>query len=135
MQVTNAREFELSVRYFGTKSVPEATRILRTKIALQMLALVVNKTPVKTGRAKGSWDVSINEPTLVPRVALDPSGGATIAAGSAIINGATEPFTCVWIQSNLPYIIALEHGHSTQAPKGMVLTSVAEVMHQFRGVK
>ena len=32
----------------------------------------------------------------------------------------------IWISNNLPYIEALEEGHSQQAPHGMVALSLAE---------
>ena len=41
--------------------------------------------------------------------------------------GNAQPGESIWISNNLPYITALEDGHSKQAPAGMVALSLAEV--------
>jgi len=65
-------------------------------VALDFERRAADKTPVKTGRAKGAW--------------------RTKEAGKFwdVVNG-------------VPYIVALEFGHSQQAPDGMVRRSLAEI--------
>jgi hypothetical protein len=36
--------------------------------------------------------------------------------------------------SNIPYIEALENGHSKQAPQGMIALSVAETVAEIEGL-
>jgi hypothetical protein len=38
-----------------------------------------------------------------------------------------------WIYNNLPYAIALEYGHSRQAPNGMVRIALAEIEAEVSG--
>lgn len=88
-------------------------------IAITAGARVSPGTPVDTGRAKASWIMSEGSPaTSVP-----PPGDYSDAPGFMHVSGKTN----VFIVSNLDYIEALEHGHSDQAPKGMVRLSIAEV--------
>lgn len=76
-------------------------------------------TPVDTGRARASWAMSEGTPsTLVP-----PEGSYPDLPTFINPTGKTN----VFIVSNLDYIHALEHGHSDQAPQGMVRLTIAEV--------
>lgn len=70
------------------------------------------------GTFRGSHVVSIGAPDETVKEVIDKTGGATIAAGNAIINGSA-PFPRIFIQTNLPYAQKLEDGHSTQAPSGI----------------
>ncbi|MDP1948716.1 MAG: hypothetical protein Q8L77_14585 [Nitrospirota bacterium] len=115
------------------------------KVAFDLFTRIVQKTPVDTGRARASWNISIGEPVFT--VAPDNQPAITEADISAKASRAlaagrklTEP---VWITNNLPYIIVLEHGgypinpkkktgktkggFSVQAPHGMVALSIEEV--------
>ncbi|MCY4125399.1 MAG: HK97 gp10 family phage protein [Pseudomonas sp.] len=87
-------------------------------IALAMLNEVVLRSPVDTGRFRGNNIVSIGSPVFRQTAELDPTGAATLRAGSSALSGL-EPFTTVYIQNNLPYAEALENGHSQQAPGGV----------------
>ena len=40
---------------------------------------------------------------------------------------SSVPGDAIWISNNLPYIETLKHGHSQQAPKGMVKLLIEEV--------
>ncbi len=42
-----------------------------------------------------------------------------------------RPGDTIWISNNLAYIVALEKGHSRQAPHGMVALSVEEVKNEL----
>ena len=102
------------------------------KVALDLLSGVVKKTPVDTGRARASWKVGLG--TLDPSVAPEGSGppaDAVIGAGEAKIENMDRRRSSspppVWITNSLPYIGALENGHSNQAPQGMVAVTAAEV--------
>ena len=97
------------------------------KVALDLLSGVVKKTPVDTGRARASWKVGVG--SLDPTVAAEGSGppaDAVIGAGESKIEAQKDPQR-TWITNSLPYIGALENGHSNQAPQGMVAVTAAEV--------
>lgn len=115
------------------------------RVAFDLFTRIVQKTPVDTGRARASWNISIGEPvfTVAPdnqpamtEADIRAKASRMLAAGRKL----TEP---VWITNNLPYIIVLEEGgypinpkkktgktkggFSVQAPHGMVALSIEEV--------
>src|ERR1043166_9679628 len=83
------------------------------------------KTPVETGRAKGSWLVAINSiPSGLPGT-LDKSGDVAITRMSAEVL-TMKAGQNITLASNLDYINGLEYGRSKQAPAGMVRTTILE---------
>ena len=110
---------------------------------------VVLLTPVDTGRARSSWNVSVGEPdgSVSESVGKAPTASS---AGSAL--RSLGVYQTVWIASGLPYIKVLEYGgypkdpvrgswdrgakewriksvggYSKQAPRGMVRLTVAGI--------
>lgn len=124
-------EFNGQIEAFMERTVPEEIEVFVRKLAGEGLRRVVLKTPVDTGRARGSWQVSHGSPAVGDPDRTDPSGGVSIAEGLAEIQQGTDPFGVVYITSNLAYILALENGHSGQAPEGMVATTIAELEAAF----
>lgn len=56
---------------------------------------------------------------------FDYDGDRTIAAGEALIRSTPRPDGhSIYISNSLPYISALNHGHSGQAPAGFVELAV-----------
>lgn len=95
-------------------------------IALEALRRIVLKTPVDTGRARGNWQPSINQPIESVVDTTDLSGNQTISNGSATILGLKD-FGTIFISNNLPYILKLENGSSQQAANGMVALTLQEL--------
>jgi hypothetical protein len=150
------------------------TRILRLQRSLALLTLgaaveispgnirkilgVVLRTPVDTGRARASWNLSVGTPD-----GSYPAAGGTYEPlsyeAAAIALRDLQPFDVVWIASGLPYIKTLEYGlypspprvgtwvkgrgfeirsaggYSKQAPQGMVRVTVDEVRAILGGVR
>lgn len=79
------------------KQVGLSAQAVQKKVAFDLFRRIVKKTPVDTGRARASWTISAN--------------------------GADQTV----ISNNVPYITALEDGHSKKAPVGMVKVSIAEI--------
>lgn len=94
---------------------------LLKRVALTAFGRIVLKTPVDLGRAQNAWQIGINS---------EPTGenGPGIEALSGI-----EPGSTVNIGNNVPYIVALENGHSRQAPTGMVGVTMEEMRAEFAG--
>lgn len=93
---------------------------------------VTEKMPVDTGRARGSTGLSLDAPGgyELPEGEYGADGGAARAREQrANLDAYTEsnPYREIWIFNNLPYIEALENGHSRQAPLGMFAVTLAEV--------
>lgn len=119
---TNAA-FKKKLDVFVKQADSNLTLIVR-KIALELLTSIVLKSPVDTGRFRGNWFVQVDI-APVQTDATDKSGGQTIAAGSVQI-GSFEYGGRIYILNHLPYSVALEYGHSGQAPAGIVRITVAE---------
>lgn len=114
------------------KRIDHVILAIQKKVAMQLLEGIVNMTPVKTGRARGNWQVALGAPgTTVLQEAFDPAGQATIEAGSATIQSLTT-LGAIYLTNNLPYILPLEQGSSKQAPSGMVQVNLDRVASQFR---
>lgn len=114
-------EMALSIRGTALR-VGVATDTLVRNVAVAMLEKAVRTTPVDTGQARGNWQVNVS--SEVPEVPFlkghtDEVGDATIAAGKATISSKRQPGQSIFISNSAPYIDALDHGWSQQAPFGM----------------
>lgn len=95
-------------------------------ITLELFTSISDRTPVDTGRARASWNVS--EDTI----------DTTVPAEGTYTTNGTKPFPSlsgrkrIFIVSNLDYIEPLENGHSEQAPVGMVQISIAELNAKYK---
>jgi len=135
----NLNQFKVQLKDFEKLTEAEGIKLLK-KVALQVLTGVVEKTPVDTGRARGNWQVAVGaagggtvellDPSGEAEAHLDASSSAAIAAGLGKLSSVKLGSTIV-IYNNVEYIVALENGHSGQAPQGMVKLTVAEVQSQF----
>ena len=114
-------------------SLSEFTQELVQRVALRITANLQEDTPVDTGWARSNWVPSIGDPyrglagnkegdvTL-----LDPSvsemGKARVATSYKLADGA------IFISNNVPYILALNEGHSTQAPRAFVQADILKAI-------
>jgi hypothetical protein len=88
--------------------------------AMQALAGVIERSPVKTGRFRGNNQVSVGSEESGTVDNNDKSGAATLASGAATIGAVRSPWQVIYVQNNLPYAAALEDGRSRiQAPLGI----------------
>lgn len=101
---------------------------MRTTFAIEIFSSVVKKTPVDTGRARGNWIVSKGSEKTGETNRTDKQ---KYGSSSSYKNtekkklGSLNGDESIYIQNNLPYIKALEYGHSKQAPSGMVGVTMA----------
>lgn len=109
--------FNADLKKFSKQTGLQLDVIVR-KLALDAYDAVTKKTPVDTGRAKGNWnlgagkmDTVVTEETRTKHPTLKKGDGKKV----------------LYITNHLPYIQALENGHSTQAPIGMVDVTVSEM--------
>lgn len=129
----NNREFRLSLERFGKITQEQATTIVR-KITLELDSAVVLSTPVDTGRARGNWFPSVDNPvTTVDLASTDKSGAGSVQRATAFIAMSPIGHT-VWLSNNLDYIEKLENGSSKQAPNGMVAMNMARIVAHYGGV-
>lgn len=121
----NMRQFEVDLEKFA-KKIGATKQAVFQKATLDIWNGIVLKTPVATGRARASWNVAVgNADSSIP---AEGQHGIPAAPDLKKIDGNQV----VWITSNLPYIEPLEHGHSQQAPNGMVTLTVAEFLAEIQ---
>lgn len=97
---------------------------IRRGVTLKLFNAVILDTPVLTGRARANWRVQIGDPQLQVIDREDKSGMVAIREVDAEVQKSDGDVT-VTLANNLPYIQALEYGHSQKAPEGMVRKNVA----------
>lgn len=115
---------------FTLEIIKQSEELLR-KAAGETLQGVVNGSPVDTGTFRGNHLVSLNEVDNAFDVSVrDKSGSATIAKGMSTILQA-KIGDVIYIQNNLPYAVALENGHSQQAPFGVYSIAYLNAKNKF----
>ncbi len=87
------------------------------KTAVMIDSMLVSQTPVDTGAAKSSWNVSLV--TADNSIVNHGSPAAAVNDAQAKINTA-QKYKRILIQNMQPYIGRLNNGWSRQAPSGYV---------------
>lgn len=83
-------------------------------------------TPVNTGRARGNWQIGIGKD---PTEELERYGDSSSEELPKL--DTCHKDETIYIANNLPYIQALEYGHSQQAPQGMVGVTMAGIQQKI----
>lgn len=110
--------FESEVKRFAHKTGRGLDATIRA-VCLSVTAEVVERTPVLEGRLRGNWFATIGAPSDAQTDETDKTGKPTISRAGGAIKSA--PGTQWWLTNNLPYVLAIEYGHSSvKAPAGMV---------------
>ena len=105
--------------------------ILRAKANRWVRAIVLEgdrrirmRTPVKSGRARGNWHISVGEPDWH----YDPERmNKGVGRAGTVPQGIGEGSVPIFVCNGLPYIGRLEYGWSKQAPQGMVRLTAKEL--------
>ena len=146
MPTPSYRQFDADLQEFARRLDADIGLVTR-RVALQIFTGIVEKTPVDTGRARSNWAINVGGPAPPPSNAVSeeearslrrtgqrrsPSAVTSQAVTEAEASAAGIDGTAVvHITNNLPYISALNEGHSRQAPAGFVETTLAEVADQI----
>jgi hypothetical protein len=124
MGATNIMEFKADLAAFA-KKIDAEKNVVVAKVSLDLWTEITTRTPVLTGRARANWFLTQGAPST--RVDLYPGAkpGEIAAPTPPDVSQITgdQP---VFIVNNLPYIQALEDGHSRKAPAGMVAVSIQD---------
>lgn len=123
------KEFAAKIDKFNQKAREKAEKNLK-RVCLKAFQLIVQRTPVLTGCARGNWRINFgNVPLRTFSVdTTDKTGSATITEGSTTILGNAKLGVRVNMVNSTPYIQRLEHGYSVQAPNGMVHITIDELV-------
>lgn len=120
---------------------------LCVRFALLVGGKIVARTPYRTGRARASWNGSLDKAvrSTTRKGRKQPEYEDPAAAMQAFQNkfisvlreylGRTGSKPPIYIVNRLPYIVFLERGTSKKAPQGMVAVTLAEVEANFSDVK
>lgn len=118
--------FAQEINAIGQNIIRNSVRLQRT-VAEHVVEFVATQTPIDTGRASGNWITQIGSPdtgydpneTGGPQTSIDRAK----AALAALAVGQT-----VYISNNVPYIVPLNQGTSSQAPAGFVEMSAVSAL-------
>lgn len=103
-------------------------------LALKIETGAVTRTPVDTGRARASWNTTEETADL----SVAPEGDHPSYQGELLTNpnptGYLSGEKPIYITNNLDYIIDLEYGSSSQAPKGMARLAVADALAELNAI-
>lgn len=117
---------------FKVKTEKQASQVVR-KLVLDMFAkLIVTPWPVETGRSKANNQISLNDLPTTAVLTLDKDGSATIAVGLQVLSSFKLGDT-IFLYNNVEYALALEYGHSKQAPAGCYRIAVQNVIATYGG--
>ena len=133
MTVTiNDLEFDRQILAMQREVVDDYALFIK-RVVFGLFQKIVDGTPVDTGRARGNWFVTRGSPSDETAEIGGPPGGDNAAIGTAASMERLEQlqvgdgFDIYWIVNNLPYIVPLEEGTSTQAPQGWIRIALAEL--------
>lgn len=119
-----AGTFALDLSKFAAKAGGNMDLVVR-KVSLDLMARVIRRTPVDTGRARANWQVAIETIPVGEVEGSDKSGAKTLTAAAATVQSMIAGHV-VYLVNNVPYIGVLEDGSSKQAPAGMLEVTLQE---------
>lgn len=89
----------------------------------------------KPGQFRGNWQLGVDQrPSTFLKGNIDPTGTRTVAKNIEAIPFAASRVSRYYISNLCPYARALEDGHSTQAPTGMVTIVREEFPQTLRAI-
>lgn len=115
-------DFALSLMRFRDQTLDDMDEIFR-RMVIEIGSTVIRLSPVDTGRFRGNWQFTVDEPASASLDNYDKTGHDTIARLVADAQHLTFGQTA-YLVNNLVYGIPLEYGHSNQAPTGFVRTTL-----------
>ncbi|WBA79555.1 hypothetical protein [Endozoicomonas sp. GU-1] len=98
----------------------------RKAVAIELFKSVILDTPVDEGRLRANWQATTDNPATGQLDIYDENGGGTVALAVKTVNQSNND-QVLYLVNNLPYALAIEYGHSDQAPKGMVRRNMVRI--------
>lgn len=117
----------------------EKAALVVRRAALELQSQMIERTPVDTGRAKGSWQAGVGVVNTADGAA-DKTGAAALGRSQTVLE-SWKPGQTIYLTLSLPYAKVMEYGqygnppgsangpktvggYSRQAPAGMVRLAV-----------
>lgn len=104
-------------------------------MALRSLELVTQNTPTDTGHAKSNWVLSVGAPYLRIDGSKEAVSTSAQAAGISRIKRYRIGEGAIFLTNNVPYIVLLNLGSSTQAPAEFVERSLEQAVAEERAIR
>lgn len=123
-QASELLKFNKDITKFSAAIGVNVTVVTR-KIALDIFASIIRRTPADTGRARASWNINAGSADLSVSPSVKKGGKVPLTDKGGSL-GIVAAFSSIFITNNLVYITFLEEGSSTQAPAGMVKVALEE---------
>lgn len=122
-------QFNLDLAKFSKKTQLNLDVVAR-KVGFEIWNGVTKKTPVDTGRARASWNLT-EEVINLSTASENVNHGASAKGKVGRITGKGD---VIYITNNVDYINELDKGTSQQAPNGMVSLTINEVTAQLNAL-
>lgn len=94
------------------------------KAVFEAFVVLVQQTPVDTGRARAGWQIGTEPTEWVPEKRKSITGAADKALTEALRSvpdlGQLTQADAIHVTNNVEYLLALEAGWSAQAPNGFI---------------
>lgn len=127
----SVRDFKASVGAFVAQTAREHLKMQINSCVMLLNSLKTATdfgpgTPVDTRWASNNWWFAIGDTCPTDTIGEYPGEGVKLAPKNppkGILNSA-KPFKKMWVYNNVPYIEALEDGHSKQAPMGFAYNAL-----------
>ena len=119
---TDLHRYSVNVRKLGEKRIRSALLDFTTK--------VIKATPVDTGRLRGNWQASINQPILTQIAEIVSQADAINASENVTKKIKLGDF--FFFTNNLPYARRIEEGYSQQMPQGMLRVNIKNLVNSLR---
>jgi hypothetical protein len=117
-----------------SRKVPVKHSIVFRKVAFDLYAELVKRSPVDTGLFRGNWRIGVNYAPSEPTDRKNKSRSSRYGAEEVSkIPKVIRRNTAVYIVNNLVYALLLERGSSVQAPRGIVQPSMQAIVAALQG--
>lgn len=132
-ELRGLKTFNRQLRSFSRTLTEEQAILFFKKLGIDLLRLIVQRTPVDTGRARGNWQVTINVPAVGETGKFDTSSSLEGGGSSEDLSALAQLRLgdVIFITNNVPYIVRLEEGWSAQAPQGMLAVSIQQLQEDL----
>ena len=118
IRITNQAEFSRKLKKFQ-RLTEIAPALVAKRIAFEAFEGVVERTPVRTGWCRASWNIAEGVPD--PSTPEKPPEGSRLSAPVPPSLDTVKTFPVFYVTNNLPYAPELEAGRSIQMDKGYMI--------------
>lgn len=123
--------FTLDLTRFKQKTEQQMSQKVRD-IVLDLYSRIVVRSPVDTGRYRANHSISLH--SLPAGAVIEFEAGGTVSVhDKGQVLAAYKLGDTIFLFNNVEYALALEYGHSQQAPQGVYRISVQDIVSHFGG--